>query len=136
MPTPSIQTKVTVNDFVQAAEQLQNSDLENLARRLLQIHARRKALNLPEREAQLLQGIVRTATYEGQERYRQLNGELKLRSLTEVELSELHELNELIGLSEAKTAERLSFLLELSQLRNVSLTVLMKQLQIMAPAVV
>ena len=133
MPTLSIQTKVTVDDFVLAAEQLQTSDLENLARRLLQIHARRKALNLPEREAQLLQGIVRTATYEGQERYRQLNGELKLRPLTQDELSELHEL---IGLSETKTAERLALLIELSQLRKVSLSVLMKQLQIKAPEVV
>ena len=133
MPTLSIQTKVTVDDFVQAAEQLQNSDLENLARRLLQMHARRQAPNLPLRESELLQAIAHTAKFEGQARYLSLTKEMEFRTLTQDELDELHAL---IGLSEAKTADRLASLLELSQLRRVSLAVLMKQLQNKAPGVV
>jgi len=57
MATLSIQTKVTVDDFVETAEQLPTTELEKLARRLLQIHARRKAPNLPQRESELLEGI-------------------------------------------------------------------------------
>ena len=57
MPTLSIQTKVTVDDFVQAAEQLQNSELENLARRLLQINARRKVFRTAK------QAVIKAGQY-------------------------------------------------------------------------
>lgn len=83
MATLSIQTKVTLDDFVEAAEQLST--------------------------------------------------EMESRDLTQDEQNELHEL---IGLSEAQTAQRLALLLELSQLRRVSLSTLMKQLQIRAADVV
>lgn len=46
------------------------------------------------------------------------------------------ELQELIARSEALNVKRLSLLVELSQLRQVSLDSLMKQLQIKAPPVV
>ena len=126
MATLSIQTKVTVDDFVKAAEQLQTAELEKLARRLLQIHARRKAPNLPQREVQLLEGIAQTSTFERQDRYHHLNQELGYRALTQDEQKELHEL---IGLSEAQTAQRLALLIELSQLRRIALSTLLKQLQ-------
>ena len=133
MTTLSIQTKVTVDDFVDAAEQLPNAELEQLARRLLQIHARRNAPHLSQREAELLAGIAQTATFEGQARYHYLNAELGQRSLTQ---DEQNELRELIAQSEDCTAQRLALLIELSQLRRVSLPTLMKQLQIKAPGVV
>jgi hypothetical protein len=133
MTTLSIQTKVTLDDFVEAAEQLQTAELEQLARRLLQIHARRKASNLPQREAELLEGIAQNSTFERQTRYHHLNSELKRRALTQDEQTELRELT---GLSEARTAQRLALLIELSQLRRISLSALMKQLQIKAPDVV
>jgi SpoVK/Ycf46/Vps4 family AAA+-type ATPase len=133
MVTLSIQTKVTIDDFVEAAEQLQTAELEKLAQRLLQIYARRKAPNLPRREAELLEAIAQSGSFEQQTRYHQLNQELEHRTLTQ---EEQHELRELIGLSEAQTAQRLALLIELSQLRRVSLSTLMKQLQIKAPGVV
>jgi SpoVK/Ycf46/Vps4 family AAA+-type ATPase len=133
MATLSIQTKVTIDDFVEAAEQLQTAELEKLARRLLQIHARRKAPNLPQREAELLEAIAQSGSFDRQARYHQLNRELERRALTQ---EEQNELRELIGLSEAQTAQRLALLIELSQLRRVSLSTLMKQLQIKAPGVV
>ena len=133
MATLSIQTKVSVDDIVDAAEQLQNSELESLVRRLLQVSARRKAPHLPQREVELLEGIAQTAAFERQARYHQLNGELERRALTQDEQTELHVL---IGLSEAQTVRRLALLVELSQLRCVSLSSLMKQLQIKSPDVV
>ena len=133
MATLSIHTKVTVDDFVDAAEQLQNAELEKLARRLLQIHARRNVPNLPQREAELLTGISQANSFEKQARYHYLNRELEHRALTQEEQNELHEL---IGLSEAQTARRLALLLELSLLRRVTLSTLMRQLQVKASEVV
>jgi len=96
---------------------------------LLQINARRKSPNLTQREAELLEEISQAATFEQHGRYHQLSNELKRRSLTQ---REQHELRELISLSEAQTARRLAHLIELSQLRRVSLSTLMRQLQVKA----
>jgi hypothetical protein len=82
MATLSVQTNVTIDDFVEAAEQLQTAELAKLARRLLQIHARRKAPNLPQREAELLEAIAQSGSFEQQARYHQLSGELERRALT------------------------------------------------------
>lgn len=133
MTTLSIKTKVTVDDFVEAAEQLPTAELEQLARRLLHIQARRKAPHLSQREAELLEGIAQTGTFAQQARYHDLNTQLEHRPLTHDEQNELHEL---IAQSEACTAQRLALLIELSQLRRVPLPTLMKQLQIKAPGVV
>jgi len=133
MATLSIKTRVTIEDLVEAAEQLPNDDLESLARRLLQINARRRFPNLSQRESELLDGIVQTATFNGQERYNQLNLDLESRSLTPGEQDELQELTRL---SEAQTGRRLALLLELSQLRRVPISKLMKQLQIKTPDIV
>ncbi len=73
MTTLSIKTKVTVDDFVEAAEQLPTAELEQLARRLLHIQARRKAPHLSQREAELLEGIAQTGTFAQQARYHDLN---------------------------------------------------------------
>ena len=133
MTTLSIKTKVTLDEFVEAAEHLQTAELEQLSRRLLHIQARRKSPNLSQREAELLEGIAQTGTFAERARYYHLNKELEHRSLTPDEQNELYEL---IAQSEAQTAQRLALLVELSQLRRVSLPTLMKQLQIKAPAVV
>ena len=133
MTALSTQTKVTIDDFVEAAEQLPTAELEKLARRLLQIHARRKAPLLSQREAELIEGIAEASTYAGQARCLELTREMQRRALTEEEQNELHTL---IGISEAQTVKRLAMLVELSELRRVSLPTLMKQLQIKAPPVV
>ncbi len=114
MTTLSIKTKVTVDDFVEAAEQLPNAELEQLAHRLLHIQARRKAPHLSQREAELLEGIAQSGTFPKQARYHYLNKELEHRLLT---YDEQNELRELIVLSESHTAQRLALLVELSQLR-------------------
>ena len=133
MATLSIKTKMTVDDFVEAAEQLPAADLEQLARRLLHIQARRKATNLPQREAELIEGIAQSGAFAQQARYHDLNLQSKRRPLTNEERNELHQL---IAQSEAQTVQRLSLLVELAQLRRVSLPALMKQLQIKAPDIV
>jgi hypothetical protein len=133
MTTLSIQTQITINDVLEAAEQLPLAELEVLSRRLLQLQARRKASHLPQREAEIIEAIAQTGTSEHQSRLQALTQEMDKRSLTD---DEQHELKELIALSESLTAKRLALLVELSQLRQVSLDALMKQLQIKAPPIV
>lgn len=126
-------TSFTVNDVLEAAEQLPLSELETLSRRLLQIQARRKASHLSQREAELLQSLTQIAASEPSPRLLLLTQEMEKRSLTADEQRELHELT---TQSEALTAQRLASLVELSQLRQVSLDAVMKQLEIKVPAVV
>lgn len=128
-----IKTKMTVDDFVEAAEQLSAADLEQLARRLLHIQARRKAPNLSQREAELIEAIAQSGTFAQQARYHDLDRQSGHCSLTQ---DEQNELRELIAQSEAQTVQRLRLLVELAQLRRVTLPALMKQLQIKAPDIV
>lgn len=127
MATLLIKTKVTVDDFVEVAEHLSAAELKQLARRLLHIQACRKAPNLSQREAELIEGITQSGTFAQQARYHDLNMQLERRSLTQDEQNELHQL---IAQSEAQTVQRLSLLVELAQLRRVSLFTVMKQLRI------
>jgi len=133
MATLSIRTQLTVDDFVEAAEQLSTPELEKLARRLLQIQARRKAPNLSQREAELIEGIAQTSTFDPLPRLLFLTQEMERRALSQ---NEQNELNALAAQSEELTAKRLALLIELSQLRRISLPTLMKQLKIKAPEVV
>ena len=133
MATLSIKTQITINDVLEAAEQLPPAELETLSRRLLQMQARRKAPHLPQREAEILEAIAQTGLPEHQSRLLALTQEMDKRSLSDEEQSEL---KELIARSESLNVKRLSLLVELSQLRQVSLDTVMKQLQIKALPVV
>jgi hypothetical protein len=123
MATLSIRTQITINDLLEAAEQLPPAELETLLRRLLQLQARRKAPNLSKREAEIIEAITHTGPSEHQSRLHALTQEMDKRPLTEAEQCEL---KELIAHSESLTAKRLALLVELSQLRQVSLDAVMK----------
>lgn len=132
MGTLSIRT-ITINDVLEAAVVLPLTELETLSRRLLQLQARRKDPHLPQREAEILEAIANISTSEHHPRLLLLTQEMDRRPLTEAEQCEL---KELIAYSESLTVKRLALLVELSQLRQVSLDTVMKQLQIKASAIV
>ena len=133
MATQPLSTNSSADDFIEAAEQLSLTELEKITRQLLHIQARRKAPHLSQREAELIEEIAQISTSDHQERYLFLNKESGRRALTPDEQTEFHQL---IAHSEALTAHRLALLIELSQLRGVSLDTVMKQLQIKAPGIV
>ena len=126
------QQRQTSQEIFAAIEQLEPDEAEQLARRLLQLQARRKAPHLSAREAELLQEIYREKRPGFQGRFDELNARRRDFTLTPEEHSELLLLNDE---SEAFTLRRLQALAELAQLRNTTLDALMRQLGLKAPPV-
>ena len=69
MAVVSVQAKLTTEDLMAALEQLEPSEAEKVARRLLHLQARRRAPNLSAREAELLREIDRPKRPNFQERF-------------------------------------------------------------------
>jgi hypothetical protein len=88
--------------------------------------------HFPATESSLLQKIGKTLPTAIQQRYNDLRVKLQAETLTLAEHQELLNLTDTI---EQFDAERLQHLLALAQLRQVSLSELMDQLNISAPAV-
>ncbi len=94
------------------------------------ILAQRKAPHLPERESVLLCKIGKGLADGVQVRYDELQKKLLAEQITPDEHQELLSLIEVV---EHTDAERLKYLIELSQLRKISLDDLMSQLSIRHP---
>jgi hypothetical protein len=133
MAIVSVEAKITTEDLIKAIEQLESTEVEKLTRRLLLLQARRRAVNLSEREAQLLREIYREKRPGFQEQFDLLNAKRRSFILTP---EEQEELLHLVDESEAFTVRRLEALGELAQLRQVTVPVLMKQLGLKVPPVV
>src|SRR5205085_11257355 len=99
--------------------------LEQVADRVLALRARRRATNLPKNETDLLQQINRGVPTEVRRRYEELHGKLHDETITHDEHQELLKLIEQIELADA---ERMRHLIDLAQLRQVSLDTLLDQL--------
>ena len=108
-------------------------DTPELGRFLSQVSillARRKAPSLPKRETELLQKINQGLPSALQQRYDGLTTKLQAETITSAEHQELLQLIDQIELADA---ERMQHLVELAQLRNLSLNGLMNQLGIHHP---
>ncbi len=123
----------TPQEIFAAIEQLEPNEAEQIAQRVLQMQAHRKAPHLPAREAELLQEIYREKRVGFQARFDELNAKRRESTLTSEEYAELLQLNDE---SETFTLRRLEALAELSLLRRVTLPALMQQLGLKAPPVV
>lgn len=107
--------------------QLDTTTLERFAAQTSSLLAQRKARHLPHREALLLQQINRGLPIVLWERYHVLHDKLLDRTLT---TEEHQEFGMLVDQIEDADVERLGYLIELAQLRNVSLDTVMEQLGI------
>jgi hypothetical protein len=105
--------------------------LEEFLQQVSHVLARRKALSVPQREVELLQQISHSLDPAIQARYRELNAKLHDEVITEAEHQEFLRLVDRVELADAK---RLQHLIELAQLRGVSLDTLMEQLGLRVPA--
>ena len=119
-----------VDQLLQSVARLGNQELEQFTDRFLMLRARRRAPSLPKREAELLQLINRGLSPEKWQRYNDLNDALSAENITGEEHQELLGLIEQV---EQFDAERLRHLIELAQLRQLSLDELMDQLGIRRP---
>jgi hypothetical protein len=107
---------IELDQLLAGVAQLDTPDLEKLLIQVRYVLAHRKNPSLPALEIELLQKINQTLPDESQRQYD--------------DLSEHQDLLKLIDIVEQTDADRLQHLIQLSQLRNISLAEMMQQLDI------
>ncbi|MCB9434793.1 MAG: STAS/SEC14 domain-containing protein [Ardenticatenaceae bacterium] len=125
MTTLEIKSKLPLTDLLESLQQLESDELGEVAATAVRLRANRRANVLPENEAHLLQQINGTLTPSQQERMNLLIEKRQQETLTKPELAELIQLGDLI---EEIQVKRLTALIELAAIRNVSLANLKKSL--------
>jgi hypothetical protein len=131
MATIQLQSQISLDALVSGVEQLSTPDLEWLTNQVLALRARRRAPSLSHKETELLQKINQGLPVEMQQRFDLLTAKRRAETLTPEEYEELLTLSDEI---ELRDAQRVEYLAELAQLRNISLRLLMQQLDIRPPA--
>lgn len=131
MPTLQVKAQLSMDDMLQAVKQLKTSELEGFFWQIISLLARRKAPGLSKQESDLMLKINRGIPPETQEYYNKLIAKRRSETLTAEEYGELLKLTAQI---EKLDVERLEYLKELACIRQISLTALMKQLNIQTPA--
>lgn len=118
---------MSLEELIQAANQLDEVDLDRLLQQVIILRAHRKANVLPLEEAQLLHKINQAIDPELRLKYQTLRAKLEAETLTDAEYNTLIQLSNQI---EQFGAQRLEALANLAQLRQVSLSALMETLGI------
>ena len=121
---------IEVDALIGGVSELDTRDIEHILSEISMILAQRKASSLPHSEAELLKKIGEGIAEEVQSRYDALQQKLLAEQITAEEHSELLGLVDIV---EQADAERLRNLIELAQLRKVSLDELMNQLGVHHP---
>jgi hypothetical protein len=121
---------IALDEVLDGVARLDTPELERFLSQVSILLARRKAPSLPEREAELLQTINQGLPVALQRRYDELTAQLRADTITS---AEHHELLQLIDQIELANAERMQHVIELAQLRNLSLDELTNQLGIHYP---
>lgn len=134
MTSVQVTSKINIdlNQLLVGVEQLETADLEAFFEQVSLLLAQRKAPSLSAKETELLQEINRGVPTEIQQLYDNLRIKLRSETITSEEHKELLTLVETVEQTDAK---RLESLIVLSQLRQISLPELMKQLDIQPPPV-
>jgi hypothetical protein len=126
------QVNIGLDQLLSGVAQLETADLEQFVGQVNSLLEQRKVPNLPRRETELLEQINQGLPELIQQRYDALQIKLHEESI----MSEEHqELLDLIDTVEQASTDRLQALIELAQLRQISLNALMNQLDIHHPPV-
>lgn len=135
MPSLELQSKIKVelNDIIQSVAQLDTPSLEEFVGQLNFLLARRKAPQLPEKEAELLLKIYQWLPPGIERQYDELTEKRHEETITP---EEYETLLRLVDVVEMQQAERLKNLIELSKIRDVSLDELMEQVGLTPPSYV
>lgn len=118
---------LTIPEVLKGISQLDTAELEAFLQTVGGMIARRKSPHLPAKESELLQIINDGYALDLQPRYKMLSEKLQQEQITEIEHEEL---TALITQMEQKNVERLQAMLELAQIRGVSLEMLMQELKL------
>jgi len=119
------------DELLHNAGQLNLPELEQFVFCVIALQARRRAPSLSKTETDLLMKINQGPPPEVRQRFRELNRKRKAETISPEEHQELLLLIEQI---EQSDVERVKYLIELANLRGLSLTALMKELDIRPPA--
>ena len=125
MTTIEIKSTMPLAELLDSLKQLGADELGEVAATAVRLRANRRANVLPEREALLLEKINQTLTTTDQKRISLLIEKRQAESLTEAELGELINLSDLV---EEIQVKRLSALIELAAIRDISLDALKKSI--------
>jgi hypothetical protein len=118
---------MSIDELIKAANQLNETDLNQLLHQIVVLRARRKTPILPEEEAQLLLKINQGIPTDLRASYQILREKREAETLDDKEYDSLIQLSNQI---EQIGAQRLEALAKLAQLRQVSLLDLMETLGI------
>lgn len=129
MPTIQVSAELSTSALVQAAEQLNETELERFAEQILALRGRRRIPSLPHDEADLLLKINQGIPADLKAQYEALIAKRQAETLSPSEYEELLELTETVEQGDAK---RIELLIELARLRGTTLSALMRQLGIRA----
>ncbi|MEM7126545.1 MAG: STAS/SEC14 domain-containing protein [Chloroflexota bacterium] len=132
MTTVQLRSEVNIelHELIGGVSQLETAEIEQILSEISLILAQRKAKSLPAQESALLRKIGESVPDDVQNRYDELQKKLLAE---ELEGDEHQELLGLIQIVEEADVDRLKCLIELSQLRNITLDQLMTQLGLEAP---
>ncbi|MBE9232600.1 STAS/SEC14 domain-containing protein [Cuspidothrix issatschenkoi LEGE 03284] len=127
MPTVKIEAQISALDLLQAVQQLSQHELEQFVEQILQFKAQKIAPNLSAKESELLIKINQDLPLVLQQHYENLIDKRNEETLTESEYQQLLDLTEQV---ETYQVQRLEYLTQLAQIRQVSLTNLITQMGI------
>jgi hypothetical protein len=131
MPTINIQADISVDVLVKAAEQLSGKELRQFTSQVLALNAKRMASSVTQEEAELLLRINGRLPEDVQRRYAELIANRDAETLGDEEHQELLRLTKQV---EAFDVARVEALSQLASRRGVTLSALMRQLEIASPA--
>jgi hypothetical protein len=131
MPTIQLQADLSSDDLLRAVGQLDSQELDDFVGRVLAIRAGRKSPSLAPEETSLLNRINQGLPPEQHTRYQELIAKRQAQTLTP---EEHHELLQLTDQTELLEADRAAALVDLAQLRQVSLDHLMRDLGLLPPS--
>jgi hypothetical protein len=131
MPTIHVEARVSGDDLLDAARQLGPAEFQQFVAGVLDLRAERQAPRVSVAEADLLQRINAGLPDAVRQRSRELGEKRQNGTLTPEEQAEFIRLTDEV---ERQQVDRVAALTELARLRRVSLSVLMGQLGLKAPA--
>ena len=131
MPTINIQADISVDVLVKAAEQLSEKELRQFTSQVLALNAKRMASSVTQEEAELLLRINSRLPEDVQRRHAELIAKRDAETLGDEEHKELLRLTKQV---EAFDVARVEALSKLASRRSMTLSALMRQLEIASPA--
>jgi len=125
MPILKIEAQISALDLLQAVQQLSQPELEQFIEQILQFKAQKNAANLTKQESDLLLKINQDLPIELQQQYKILIQKRDQETLTESEYEKLLESTDQL---EKYQAQRLEYLTQLAQIRQISVSTLMTEM--------